>query len=213
MGSDTWRHFHEGPAERTLIAGPDTRILFERTPDDYDPIGLARRYLDGADIILAEGFSRAPLPKVEVYRRAVAGPPIYAEAGPAADRWKAIVTDDDGSAPPARCSASTTPCGSSSWRTSPGTALCSHGVTAPLPVEPPPTAPLSAREAALRILADVRRQPALRVPLDDAANSVLADDIVSPLDIPAWTNSAMDGYATRADDVRGACAAARSGSG
>lgn len=95
VGSDTWRHFHEGPAERTLIAGPDTRVLFERTPDDYDPIGLARRYLDGADIILAEGFSRAPLPKVEVYRRAVAGSPIYAEAGPAADRWKAIVTDDD----------------------------------------------------------------------------------------------------------------------
>ena len=70
------------------------------------------------------------------------------------------------------------------------------------------TAPLPAREAALRILAEARRQPALRVPLDDAAGSVLAEDIVSPLDIPAWTNSAMDGYATRADDVRGASAAA-----
>ena len=70
------------------------------------------------------------------------------------------------------------------------------------------TAPLPAREAALRILADVRRQPVLRVPLDDAAGSILAEDIVSPLDIPAWTNSAMDGYATRADDVRGASPAA-----
>lgn len=96
VGSDTWRHFHEGPSERTLIAGPDMRILFERTPDDYDPIGLARRYLDGADIILAEGFSRAPLPKVEVFRRAVAGSPIYDDAGQTTDRWKAIVTDDDG---------------------------------------------------------------------------------------------------------------------
>ena len=96
VGSDTWRHFHEGPAERTLIAAPDMRILFERTPDDYDPIGLARRYLDGADIILAEGFSRAPLPKVEVFRRAVASSPIYADAGQTTDRWKAIVTDDDG---------------------------------------------------------------------------------------------------------------------
>ena len=95
VGSDTWRHFHEGPSERTLIAGPDVRILFERTPDDYDPIGLARRYLDGADIILAEGFSRAPIPKVEVFRRAVADSPIYADAGQTPDRWKAIVTDDD----------------------------------------------------------------------------------------------------------------------
>ena len=66
------------------------------------------------------------------------------------------------------------------------------------------TGPLSAREAALRILENIRQQPALRVPLDDALGSVLAQDVASPLDIPAWTNSAMDGYATRAADVRGA---------
>jgi molybdopterin molybdotransferase len=66
------------------------------------------------------------------------------------------------------------------------------------------TAPLSAAEAARRILDDVRRQPALRVPLDDALDSVLAEDVVSPIDIPAWTNSAMDGYAARGEDVRGA---------
>jgi molybdopterin molybdotransferase len=42
------------------------------------------------------------------------------------------------------------------------------------------------------------------MPLDDALGSVLADDAVSPLDIPAWTNSAMDGYAARGEDVRGA---------
>ncbi len=66
------------------------------------------------------------------------------------------------------------------------------------------TGPLGARDAALRILEDVRPQPPLRVPLDDALGSVLADDVASPLDIPAWTNSAMDGYATRAADVHGA---------
>jgi molybdopterin molybdotransferase len=65
-------------------------------------------------------------------------------------------------------------------------------------------APLGARDAALRILEDVRVQPPLRVPLDDALGSILAEDLISPIDIPAWTNSAMDGYATRADDVRGA---------
>jgi molybdopterin molybdotransferase len=66
------------------------------------------------------------------------------------------------------------------------------------------TVPLSAADAAVRILEDVRRQPALRVPLDDALDSVLAEDVVSPIDIPAWTNSAMDGYAARGEDVRGA---------
>lgn len=67
---------------------------------------------------------------------------------------------------------------------------------------------LAAAEAARRILADIRPQPPLRVPLDDALASVLAEDVVSPLDIPAWTNSAMDGYAARGADVRGASAAA-----
>ena len=66
------------------------------------------------------------------------------------------------------------------------------------------TAPMGAAEAAGTILRDIRVQPALRIPLDDALGSVLAEDVVSPLNIPAWTNSAMDGYAARADDVRGA---------
>jgi molybdopterin molybdotransferase len=65
-------------------------------------------------------------------------------------------------------------------------------------------APLGAADAAIKILAEVRTQPALRIPLDDALGSVLAEDIVSRLDIPAWTNSAMDGYAARGEDVRGA---------
>jgi molybdopterin molybdotransferase len=69
---------------------------------------------------------------------------------------------------------------------------------------PSPTAPLAAADAARRIVAEVRPQPALRVPLDDALDSVLAEDVISPLDIPAWANSAMDGYATRSADVRGA---------
>lgn len=67
--------------------------------------------------------------------------------------------------------------------------------------------PLAAREAAIRILDEVRRQPPLRLPLDDALGCVLAEPVTSPLDIPAWTNSAMDGYAARGEDVRGATAA------
>jgi molybdopterin molybdotransferase len=67
---------------------------------------------------------------------------------------------------------------------------------------------LAARDAALRILAAVPRQPTLRIPLDDALGTVLAEPLVSPLDLPAWTNSAMDGYAARGADVRGASAEA-----
>ncbi|MCL4867136.1 MAG: molybdopterin-guanine dinucleotide biosynthesis protein B, partial [Gemmatimonadales bacterium] len=36
-GTDTWRHFHEGNAERVLIASPELRVVFERSPDTEDP--------------------------------------------------------------------------------------------------------------------------------------------------------------------------------
>ncbi len=95
-GVDSWRHFHEGRAERVLLVSPELRVLFHRAPDEYDPIGLAREYLPGADIVLVEGFKRAPLPKIEVYRRAVSPEPIYDPAAPNAEEWVAIVTDDHG---------------------------------------------------------------------------------------------------------------------
>lgn len=93
-GTDSWRHFHEGRAERVLLAAPELRVLFERTPDDYDPISLTRRYLHDADIVLAEGFKRAPLPKIEVFRRAVSEQPLYDAASSNCREWVAIVTDD-----------------------------------------------------------------------------------------------------------------------
>jgi molybdopterin molybdotransferase len=71
-------------------------------------------------------------------------------------------------------------------------------------IDPVTETALAAADAARRIVAEVRPQPALRVPLDDALDSVLAEDIVSPLDVPAWPNSAMDGYAVRSADVQGA---------
>ena len=64
--------------------------------------------------------------------------------------------------------------------------------------------PISAAEAARHILEHVDLQPPLRVHLDDALRRVLANDVVSPLDIPPHNNSAMDGYAVRQEDVVGA---------
>ncbi|MEW7858094.1 gephyrin-like molybdotransferase Glp [Pseudomonas chlororaphis] len=42
-----------------------------------------------------------------------------------------------------------------------------------------------------------------RLPLATAQGRVLADDLVSTLDLPPWPNSAMDGYALRAVDWSG----------
>ena len=94
-GSDSYIHFHEGKAERTLLAAPGMRVLFERHTDEDDPIALTRRYFDGADIVLVEGFREAPLPKIEVFRRTGKGAPLFEATLPDASDWIAIVTDDD----------------------------------------------------------------------------------------------------------------------
>jgi molybdopterin molybdotransferase len=58
-----------------------------------------------------------------------------------------------------------------------------------------------AREMILRSVAPLGGE---RRALLQALGSVLAEDLVSPLDLPPWDNSAMDGFAVRAEDVRGA---------
>ena len=93
-GTDSWRHLHEGGAERVLIAAPELRVLLERSPDVYDPVALAREYLNQADIVLAEGYKHAPIPKVEVFRPTVSDRPLYDPAAADAALWTAIVTDD-----------------------------------------------------------------------------------------------------------------------
>ena len=56
-------------------------------------------------------------------------------------------------------------------------------------------------EAARVIIDHVRPLPAERRALREALDAVLAEDVVSPIDLPAWDNSAMDGYAVRSADL------------
>jgi len=56
-------------------------------------------------------------------------------------------------------------------------------------------------EAARIILAHVKPLETIRRPLREALDAVLAEDVTSPLDLPPWDNSAMDGYAVRSADV------------
>ena len=65
-------------------------------------------------------------------------------------------------------------------------------------------AALTPAQAARVILDHVAALPPARVPLLEALDRVLAETVTSPIDLPAWDNSAMDGYAVRAVDVRGA---------
>src|SRR5438552_4047289 len=96
-------------------------------------------------------------------------------------------------APTFRCSASRTLRGSSRSPTSRGTGPRSFRPDMPTPTE-----------AARLILEHIAPLPAARRPLREALDRVLAEDVTSPIDLPAWDNSAMDGYAARAADVASA---------
>jgi molybdopterin molybdotransferase len=63
---------------------------------------------------------------------------------------------------------------------------------------------LSVPEARRTILDGVHPLGSEVRPLLDSLGYVLAEDLTSPVDLPPWNNSAMDGFAVRAVDVGGA---------
>jgi molybdopterin molybdotransferase len=72
------------------------------------------------------------------------------------------------------------------------------------PNPPPLTAltKLEASEAARLIVAHVQPLPAVPRPLREALDLVCAETVISPIDLPPWDNSAMDGFACRSADAR-----------
>ena len=62
------------------------------------------------------------------------------------------------------------------------------------------TALLNVDSAKAKILAQIHRLGSETVSLPECLGRVIADDIVSPIDLPPFDNSAMDGYALRHED-------------
>ena len=63
---------------------------------------------------------------------------------------------------------------------------------------------LSVDEARARVIASVRPVTETEsVPLREALGRVLAEDVLSPVNVPGHTNSAMDGYAVSSSDLPG----------
>ena len=60
---------------------------------------------------------------------------------------------------------------------------------------------LPVEEAQERVLAEVAELGTEEVPLLETHGRVLREDVLAPFDTPAADNTAMDGYAVRADDV------------
>jgi len=62
---------------------------------------------------------------------------------------------------------------------------------------------LQVEEAQARVMAEVTPLEVESVPFDETFGRVLCEDVAAPFDAPQADNSAMDGYAVRADDLPG----------
>ena len=96
-GRDSWRHFNEGEAEATIMAGTGKIALVMRIDGEPDPERLVAELYAGRgyDVVLIEGWKHGALPKVEVFRREAHQHPVHDPDDPeAAARFLAVVTDD-----------------------------------------------------------------------------------------------------------------------
>ncbi|HSM04941.1 MAG TPA: gephyrin-like molybdotransferase Glp [Longimicrobiales bacterium] len=62
---------------------------------------------------------------------------------------------------------------------------------------------LGVREAVDRIVGAAVPLDPVRLPLERATGTVLAETVVARVDLPPWDNAAMDGYAVRSEDLDG----------
>jgi len=65
-GKDSWRHKQAG-AGVTVVTSPQRIGMVMDVAHDHQPLELLPLMV-GMDIVLVEGFKRAPLPKIEVFR-------------------------------------------------------------------------------------------------------------------------------------------------
>lgn len=94
-GTDSWRHRHEGGARRVVLAGPEEMaVMGQWGPDGEMELGeIVERFLPDADLVVAEGYKRTSMPKVEVFRAARHEAPLYRPDAPEADGFLAVVSD------------------------------------------------------------------------------------------------------------------------
>lgn len=122
-GTDSWRHRHEGGAERVLLAGPrDFALVGEwgpapadgaarvasasrpEPPSDQPEPPFARpeppsldlllsRHLTGAEVVVVEGFREARVPKIQIHRSASQPEPAFHPGEAESAGLLAVVTD------------------------------------------------------------------------------------------------------------------------
>ncbi|EGQ8083960.1 TPA: bifunctional molybdopterin-guanine dinucleotide biosynthesis adaptor protein MobB/molybdopterin molybdotransferase MoeA [Vibrio parahaemolyticus] len=200
-GKDSYR-LRKAGASQMLIASRNRFALMTETPEaeaDFEYL-LTRFDEDKLDVVLVEGCKNIAFPKIELHREEVGKPWLY----PHDDNIIAIASDSaeldselpqmnindldaiaqfvlqyvqDAKAPKSK---------------EKDAACCDTLSPAFLSV-------VQGQEKILSLVNTVSEIEACKI--ENAYGRVLAEHIISPVNVPQYTNSAMDGYAIRSDDV------------
>ncbi|KDN30039.1 molybdopterin-guanine dinucleotide biosynthesis protein MobB [Vibrio fortis] len=205
-GKDSYR-LRKAGAGQMLISSRKRHVLMTETPEaeaDFDYL-LTRFDTDKLDLILVEGCKNIAFPKIELHREEVGKPWLYSNDSNiiaiAADTQveselpqmsindlesiRDFIINYAKDFNPTSLSCQSKP--------SKAPAVCCDSFS---------PAGLSVTQGQEKILDSITtEQLSENVAVESAYGRVLAEDVVSPINVPQNTNSAMDGYAIRGDDL------------
>ncbi|QUM82108.1 bifunctional molybdopterin-guanine dinucleotide biosynthesis adaptor protein MobB/molybdopterin molybdotransferase MoeA [Moritella sp. 5] len=211
-GKDSYR-LRKAGANQMLISSRCRRALVTETPDEEATLPHLIAQLDQTqlDLILVEGFKQLNFPKIELHRTEVGKPWLH----PTDNNIIAIAANVSAPAPLAE----KTPLPKLNINdleqiTEFVLSFIQGEVGAVKPEQPQglqcgdltPQGMLSVAEGRERILSHiVPLEQSQTVDLKAALGQIVAHDVLSPVNVPQHTNSAMDGYAVRGDDLKCEC--------
>lgn len=76
-GKDSYRHRHAGSREVLISSANRWAMVHELRGQAELTLDAALARLSPCDLVLVEGFKRAPIPKIEIYRAAVGKPRLF----------------------------------------------------------------------------------------------------------------------------------------
>ncbi|MGE4293153.1 MAG: molybdopterin-guanine dinucleotide biosynthesis protein B [Desulfovibrio sp.] len=91
-GKDSWRHRQAG-ADSVLVSSPTQVALIKRVDREAGLAELVLKYFADCQIVLAEGYFRSDLPKVEVHRCEAHSDPLCTVENAAEKKLLALVSD------------------------------------------------------------------------------------------------------------------------
>ena len=198
-GKDSHR-LRKAGATQMLIASRNRHALMTETPEkEADFFKLLEQFdLDNLDFILVEGCKNLSFPKIELHREVVGKPWLH----PHDDNIFAIVSDSvevqtslphvDINDLDAICELVETFVKGNNL-TKPSTAASCDTLS---------PAFLSVEQGLDKILRTLKQPKTTeQQSLFKARLNVISEDIISPINVPAYCNSAMDGYALRGQDI------------